>query len=198
MTEQSQPAAGRSRRKLRNYLIFGEYQLHYAGQMALVSAGLTAGLGWLVYHYNDVASSVVDVRTLDPTDAEAQALAAAIHRGGSHLLIGLIAFGIILPLVLAGWQIVTTHRVAGPLYYIAHQIKRMRDGFLGVLHPLRKGDMLHGFFETFREMHDAMRERARKEAEQLIQLADKVEKGEQTEVAAELRALAQQRLDSLN
>mgnify|MGYP000623811040 CR=1 FL=1 len=49
------PIQGRPRRKIRNFLIFGEYQLHYAGQMAMVSAALTAGLGWLVYHFNRVA-----------------------------------------------------------------------------------------------------------------------------------------------
>lgn len=192
-----QPGSARSRRKVRNYLIFGEYQLHYAAQMALVSAALTAGLGWLVYHENRVASRVVDLRALDPSDVEAQVLAAAFHRSDHRLLLGLFAFGVILALVLAAWQIVTTHRVAGPLYYIAHQTRRIRDGFLGSLHPLRKSDMLHGFFETFREMQEAMREKARREAEQFAGLAEQAEKAGLEAMAAELRALSKQRLDSL-
>lgn len=196
MTEESKP--DRSRRKIRNYLIYGEYQLHYAGYMALVSTGLTAGLGGLVYYFNKVASSVVDIRALDPTDPEAQALSMAFHRSERHLLVGLIVFGVVLALVLFAWQIATTHRVAGPLYYIDHQIKRLRDGFLGQLHPLRKTDMLNGFFKTFREMHAAMRDRARKEAEQFTRLADEIDKGRQAEAVAELRALAKQRLDSLD
>jgi hypothetical protein len=187
----------RGKRKLRNYLIFGEYQLHYAGYMALVSAVLTGGLGWLVYHFQKVAARVVDVRALDPTDVEAQVLSAAFHRSDRHLLIGLIIFGVLLAAVLFAWQIVTTNRVAGPLYYIAHQTRRMRAGYLGTLHPLRKSDMLHGFFETFRKMHDAMRERARREADQFTRLAELAAKAGQTEVEAELRMLAQQRLESL-
>jgi hypothetical protein len=188
---------GRARRKFRNYLIFGEYQLHYAGYMALVSAVLTTGLGWLVYHFNKVAARVVDVRALDPTDGEAQVLSAAFHRSDRHLLIGLILFGVVLTAVLFAWQIITTNRVAGPLYYISYQIRRMQAGFLGTLHPLRKTDMLHGFFEIFRKMHDAMRERARREAEQFTRLAELADQGGQSEVAAELRLLAQQRLDTL-
>lgn len=191
------PTDGRSQRRMRNFLIFDEFQLRYAGHMALVSAALTAALGWLVYHFNGVASRVVDLRALDPSDVEAQVLSAAFHRSERQLLIGLIIFGVVLTVVLAAWQIITTHRVAGPLYYIAHQAKRMRDGYLGALHPLRKGDMLHGFFETFRDMQEAMRERARREAEQFTRLAEQAEQGGLDKVAAELRALSVQRLDSL-
>lgn len=192
-----QPGPGRSRRKIRNFLIYGEYQLHYAAQMVLVSVALTVGLGGLVYHENRVASRVVDLRALDPSDVEAQVLSSAFHRSDHRLLIGLVAFGVVLSLVLAAWQIVTTHRVAGPLYYIAHQTRRIRDGFLGSLHPLRKGDMLHGFFETFREMQEAMRERAKQEAEQFAGLAEQAEKAGLEAMAAELRGLSKQRQDSL-
>lgn len=195
MTER--PRSGRSRRKIRNYLIFGEYQLHYAGQMVLVSAALTAGLGWLVYHETRIASRVVDLRALDPSDVEAQVLSAAFHRSDHRLLIGLVIFGVVLALVLGAWQVVTTHRVAGPLYYIAYQTRHIRDGFLGPLHPLRKGDMLRGFFETFREMQEAMRARARKEAEQFAGLAAQAEDAGLDKIAAELRALSKQRQDSL-
>lgn len=188
----------RSRRKIRNYLIYGEYQLHYAGYMSLVAMLLTAGLGTMIYRFNREASRLVDLRALDPTDADAQAAVAALHSQDRKLLIGLIVFGVIVALVLFAWQIVTTHRVAGPLYYIDHQAKRMRDGFLGKLHPLRKTDMLHGFFETFRQMHDAMRDRASKEGEQFKRLADQADKGGLFELGAELRQLAKQREASLS
>ena len=187
----------KSKRKVKNFLIFGEFQFYYAFYMALVSAGLTSALGWLVYHFNKEASRVVDVRAFDPSDVEAQALAETFHRSERNLLIGLIVFGVVLAGVLAILQIVTTHKVSGPLYYIAHQTKRIRDGFLGTLHPLRKGDMLHGFFETFREMHAAMRERARAEQEQFTRLADQAEGTGQKPLAEELRALAKQREESL-
>jgi nitrogen fixation/metabolism regulation signal transduction histidine kinase len=196
MTEKAKPA--RSRRKIRNYLVYGEYQLHYAGYMALVSGVLTAALGGLVLYFNKLSSQIIDIRALDPTDADAQALSLSLHRNERNLLIGLIAFGVLVAAVLAIWQIATTHRVAGPLYYIAHQTKRMRDGFLGKLHPLRKADMLHGFFENFREMHEAMRSRAQIEAEKFKNLADQADKGGLFELGAELRTMGKQREASLS
>jgi nitrogen fixation/metabolism regulation signal transduction histidine kinase len=196
MTEQAKPA--RSRRKIKNYLIYGEYQLHYAGYMALVSAALTAGLGAIIIYFNRLASTIIDVRALDPNDADAQALSLAIHRNERNLLIGLIVFGVLIAAVLAIWQIVTTHRVAGPLYYIAHQTKRMRDGFLGKLHPLRKKDMLHGFFENFRDMHEAMRARVQVEAKELRNAADQADKGGLFELGANLREMAKKREASLS
>lgn len=184
-------------RKARNFLIYREHQFRYAGQMALVSALLTGALGWMIYHLNAEASRVVDLRAMDPGDAEGQALKEAFARASLHLVFGLIGFGVLLSAVLAVWQIVNTHKVAGPLYYIAHQTRRIRDGFLGPLHPLRKGDMLHEFFEDFRAMHEALRERARVEAEALERLAISVEKSGQSEVAAELRAMKRAREESL-
>lgn len=196
MSEKAKPA--RSRRKIKNYLVYGEYQLHYAGYMALVSGGLTAGLGALIIYFNRLSSAIVDVRALDPTDSDAQALSVALHRNDRNLIIGLIVFGVLFAAILAIWQIVTTHRVAGPLYYIAHQTKRVRDGFLGKLHGLRKTDMLHGFFENFREMHEALRDRAQIESKEFTKLADEADKGGLFELGAKLRELAKKREASLN
>ncbi|MSP63810.1 MAG: hypothetical protein EXR72_26385 [Myxococcales bacterium] len=184
-------------RRLKNFLIDREFQFRYAGQMAVVSAGLTGMLGFIIYRFNAEASRVVDVRAMDPTDADAQVLKEAFARSGFHLLLALIGFGVVLSVVLALWQIVTTHKVAGPLYYIAHQARRIRDGYLGPLHPLRKGDMLHDFFENFREMHHALRERARSEAEIYGRLAASVEKAGDPESAEELRTLQKEREEAL-
>ena len=184
-------------RKVGNFLIYRQHQFRYAGQMALVSALLTSGLGFMIYRFNAEASRVVDLRALDPSDSDAQALKEAYQRGSWHLLVGLIGFGIVLSVVLASWQIVTTHKIAGPLYYIAHQTRRVRDGFLGPLHPLRKGDMLHEFFEDFRAMHEALRERARSESETFERIAATVGKAGQNEAAAELRELKRARDESL-
>ena len=186
-----------SGRKVKNFLIQREFQLRWAGYMVAVASILTAGLGWLVFHFNREASRVVDVRAMDPTDAEAQALAEAFHRSEWQLLAGLVAFGVLLALVLFVWQIVSTHRIAGPLYYIQYQTRRIKDGFLGKLRPLREHDLLHGFFESFREMHEAMRKRAGDEAAQFGRMADEAEAAGHAKIAEELRALKRQREESL-
>ena len=184
-------------RRVRNYLINREYQFRFVGQMVAVALTLTALLGYMIHRFNQEASRIVDVRALDPTDVEAKAIREALQKSEVRLLAGLVAFAVVLAVLLAAWQIVHTHRVAGPLYYISHQIKRIRDGYLGKLHGLRKDDLLHGFFETFREMHDAMRSRAQAEAEQFARLAERAEAAGQAEVGAELRALQKAREDSL-
>ncbi len=186
------------RRRIRNFLIYREHQVRYAAQMAAVSAVLTAGLGAMIWRLDAEASRVVDLRAMDPGDGEAQALKAAFARGSWQLTVGLIGFGVVLTAVLAAWQIVTTHKVAGPLYFVAQQMRRVRDGFLGQLRPLRDGDLLHEFFASFREMHESLRERARREAATFARLADRVETAGLASEAAELRALAKEREASLD
>ena len=188
---------GKSRRKIGNFLLLREFQLRYAGFMAAVTLALTAGLGYMVLRYAAEASRIVDVRAMDPSDPEAQALAAAMHRDQGYLLIGLIVFGVAFALLITGWQLVFTHKVAGPIYYIGYQTRRMADGYLGPLRPLRKGDLFHAFFEEFRQLHDALRARAEREAAQFKRLAEAAEKAGQKEIAAELQALAQEREGSL-
>lgn len=188
---------GHPGRRLGNFLLDAKLQLHYAAQMVIVSALLTAGLGFLVLHFQGEASRVVNLRAFDPTDETAQFLQAEFARSGRMLVAALLGFGVLLSLALAAWQIVTTHKIAGPLYYIGHQARRIRDGKLGTLHPLRKGDMLHTFFEEFRAMHAALRERAGREAELFARLAGDAEKAGQAHVAVELRALQREREESL-
>src|SRR4051812_17637806 len=102
-------------RKLRNLLIDREYQYRSVAQMVFLCAVLTAGLGWLVYHFNSEAERVVNLRALDPTDEMAQTLQKQFRTSELLLLASLVGFGVLLSLVVAAWQIVTTHRVAGPL-----------------------------------------------------------------------------------
>jgi nitrogen fixation/metabolism regulation signal transduction histidine kinase len=73
--------------------------------------------------------------------------------GGLALLCVLIGFG----------GIIVTHRVAGPIYKMKLNLKAVADGHLRVPSPLRKGDELVEFFETYRSMVIALR--GRQEAE---------------------------------
>jgi nitrogen fixation/metabolism regulation signal transduction histidine kinase len=65
--------------------------------------------------------------------------------------------------------IVVTHRVAGPIYKMKRQLHELGEGNYKVPYPLRKGDELVDFFETFRTMVKRLRERQ----EQEIQLLDR-------------------------
>jgi hypothetical protein len=182
-------------RRFGNFLIDSQLQLRYAGQMVAVSALLTAGLGALVYHFNNEASQVVQLQDVD--EATAKFLHEQFDQTAHMLVVALVVFGVLLSAALAAWQIVTTHKIAGPLYYIGHQMKRIRDGKLDHLHALRKGDLLINFFETFQSMHAALRERAEKEADHFGRLAAAAEKAGSSDVAAELRQLQKEHEDSL-
>ena len=184
-------------RRLRNFLLDARLQLRYAGQMAAVSGGLTLALGWLIYRFNAEASRVVNVRAMDPADEEAQMLVAEFARSDRRIVLALVAFGVVLPLALAAWQIVTTHKIAGPLYYIGQRARRIAAGRLGVLHPLRKGDALQSFFEQFRAMHGALRSKAEEEARLFGELAAEAAGSGQSRLAERLRALEKERRDAL-
>jgi len=157
------------KRSLRNYLLNSSYQLRFTGVIVVISAILTGGLGYLVLHNAHEASRVVQVRAMDPTDELAQQLVAQFAHGDRMLMITLIAFGFILSVVLAGYGIVLTHKVAGPLFKMTIHLDKIRDGKLGIVYNLRKGDQLVDFFEHFKSAHDALRHRT----EEDIALLDK-------------------------
>jgi hypothetical protein len=53
-----------------------------------------------------------------------------------------------------------THKVAGPLFKVSTYFEQMAEGRLGVVTPLRRGDMLQDFFGEFKVMHESLRTRA--------------------------------------
>jgi hypothetical protein len=203
MSQPAQAAAAPSlpptvrRRKLRNFLLNREYQLRFTLVIVGISTALTTGLGWLVYHFLRVASRVVYIRSLDPTDTEAIELQKQLAHNDTILLIALVGFGLVLVLVLAGYGIVVTHKVAGPLFKLTLYMNKIRDGRLSKIYDLRKGDQLVEFFDTFKHMHEALVKRTAEEAERLGRAADEAEQAGAKGVAETLRALKKQKEDSL-
>lgn len=87
---------------------------------------------------------------------------------------------LVLLIGLAG--IIVTHRVAGPIFKMKSNLKAVARGRLAVPTPLRKGDELVDFFEAYRSMVIALRERQEGEIAKLDQaiaaLAPRAEPGE--------------------
>jgi hypothetical protein len=115
------------------------------------------------------ASRVVQVRAMDPTDEMAQQLVAQFAHNDKVMLAVLVAFGVLLSVVLSAYGIVLTHKIAGPLYKVTLYLDKIRDGKLGQVYNLRKGDELVEFFEHFKAAHDSLR----KSTEADIALLDK-------------------------
>jgi nitrogen fixation/metabolism regulation signal transduction histidine kinase len=123
------------------------------------------------------------------------------QRQGMFILIGaMIGFSIIFLAAIFLYGIVLTHKVAGPLFKITRHMDEVREGKLKKVWPLRKGDQLVEFFDHFKKMHDALKER-RAEEIQILQaikegLADA--EGEGVEGAAEqIDMLIQKKKESL-
>jgi hypothetical protein len=78
--------------------------------------------------------------------------------------------------------IVVTHRVAGPIFKMRANLRAVADGRLRIPTPLRKGDELVEFFETYRAMVISLRERQEVEIGKLTKaitaLESKAEPGE--------------------
>ena len=75
------------------------------------------------------------------------------------LIIAIVVFGIIFLVILFLFFIVITHKVAGPLYKMGRYIDDVREGRLHTVYNLRKGDQLAGFYNRFKLMHEALKER---------------------------------------
>ncbi len=75
----------------------------------------------------------------------------------------MVGVGVGLVVILSLYLLIMTHKVAGPLYKVSMYFDRMAVGRLGVVTPLREGDMLQDFYAQFQEMHDAVRARAQRD-----------------------------------
>ncbi|MEJ7603517.1 MAG: hypothetical protein WKG01_36865 [Kofleriaceae bacterium] len=153
------------KRKLSNYLIDKGLQLRYVLVVTLLSAAIAGTLGYLIYKQSAEASASIE-RSMqskifdglqDFTDQVNENLVA----GDQMLVIKMIIAGIGLVIILSLYLVIMTHKVAGPLFKVSMYFDRMADGRLTVVTPLRKGDMLQDFYQSFQETHDAVRARAK-------------------------------------
>src|SRR4051812_47090726 len=101
------------KRHLRNYLLNREYQLRFTLVIVGISGALTTGLGWLVYHFLRVSTSVM-LTVMDPADPTTQELQQQLRSDDRLLLAALVGFGVLLVAVLTVYGIIFTHKVAGP------------------------------------------------------------------------------------
>ena len=147
------------KRKVRNYLLDAGLQLRYTATIVVVAIFLTAGLGFKMYQATREISKIILFTGLaDPTTA--QELQSQFANSDRVVLWGIVGFGLVLVLSISAVGILITHKVVGPLYKISSLFGRVRDNRLGAAPVgLRKGDELQEFYSSFREMHQAVRER---------------------------------------
>lgn len=164
------------KRHLRNYLLDRKMQLRFMVIIVVVATVLTGILGAFWYGEMRKASRMVEVNALATmTDAEVKKVEAEIARSDRVRLVVLAGFGVALVFVLAGFSIIFTHRIAGPLFKTSRHMRDIRDNNLCEVWDLRKGDQLQEFWAVFKEMHTALRERQQQEVDVLAKALEKIE-----------------------
>lgn len=96
---------------------------------------------------------------LGSQQARLEGHAATLERARIQFGAILIASLVLLVAMLWLGGIVLTHRVAGPIHKMKKQLRTVRDGDWSVPGPLRRGDELTEFFDTFNDMVMSLRER---------------------------------------
>lgn len=149
------------RRKLSNYLLDKQLQLRYVAFVTVMSAIISAALGYLIWRQEaDASSYVLEAFDAFSQDAELRsAIASKLTSGDNKLILTMAGAGIGLVVVLFLYLVVMTHKVAGPLYKVSRYFDQMAEGKLGNVYALRRGDMLQDFYDQFRGSHDALRKR---------------------------------------
>jgi len=154
---------GNQKRRIANYLLDKSLQLRYVVLVTALSTLITGLLGLLIWRQERFASTKI-LSAFNTSDfAHDPDLKAAIverlttHDSGLVAMMTIAAIGLVIALSL--YLIVMTHKVAGPLYKVGRYFDQMAEGRLGEVWPLRRGDMLVDFYETFRRAHSAIRSR---------------------------------------
>ena len=199
-TAQSADGAQKYRRRMRNYLLDVGLQLRYTMTIVIVAVFLTAGLGYKMYQATRDTSKVIELSGMaDPTVAgELRGQFASSDR---WVLWGILGFGVVLVISIGAVGILITHKVAGPLFKITSYFGRVRENRLGMIPAkLRKGDELQDFYSSFRDMHQALREKVNEDLKVLGDALTALESGGASggqKALDELRTLRRRKEESL-
>ena len=202
MTSEAKAAAAppQHKRHLKNFLLDKSYQLRYTAVIVLISAALTTGLGFLVVSKAQEASRVVETQMKGEDPVIAKPVVEQMRRNDRTIVLAIVGFGVVFCVAMMGYGIVITHKVAGPLFKLSIYLNHIRDGKIGKVYDLRKGDQLHAFFSVFKEMHTALVKRTQDEVAALDKAIASGEKasGDDAKACVEaLRAIKKQKEESL-
>lgn len=165
------------RRKLGNFLLDNTYQLRHALALILICAVILTIMGFYWYQEMAVAGEVVEVGVVSTMrQGDAMRLMEQLETQRQTRIVVLAGGSVLLCMVVGVFVIVLTHTVAGPLHIIRRRMAKIESGRLdGGLRPLRSGDGLLDFYQTFKGMVERLQGDAASELEQLDAAIAKVE-----------------------
>jgi len=155
-------ASQRYKRKLSNYLIDKKLQLRYILVVTLLSGIIAGSLGFMIYDQRSQSTQSIedDLQEIIQDKDDIKSITGDYESEDRALVYKMVGAGVGLVVILSLYLVIMTHKVAGPLFKTAIYFERMAMGRLSAVTPLRRGDMLQDFFEKFKDMHDAVRQRA--------------------------------------
>lgn len=200
------PPAPRSRhnRKLSNYLLDKSLQLRYVLFVTILSAIIAGTLGYMIYDQRRIASESIegDLKALTQADASKEfqeQVTSGLESDDQLLVFKMVTVGFGLVVILSAYLVIMTHKVAGPLYKVSLYFEQMAEGRLGVVTPLRKGDMLQDFFGDFKTMHEALRAQSLADADAMERAAQALRaSGNHADYRGDARAVLDEALDGLD
>ncbi len=113
-------------------------------------------------------------QALEAQAANLEKQSAEIESEQQAMLITLFVVLLVLSVAVGLAGIVVTHKVAGPIFKMIHQIKDVEDGHWNMPSKLRPGDELVHFFEAFEEMVRALRKQREHELEMMDELRERL------------------------
>ena len=153
---------GKVRIRRRVFLIDSKFQLKWTLIIVLVGVMVSALLGYFI-----ISKSIENTELMNlELDLKAQ-----VSQYDTNTLIMLLAFVLVMALFLFIWGVLMTHKVSGPIFIISRYLRQLAEGQGPQVRPLRKGDELKHFFDTFSSMLQAFKDRHQQEAEQLSEVA---------------------------
>jgi hypothetical protein len=154
MEPQAQAPSSNSRPGRRTYVVDRRFQLKYTLLLVGVGVAVAALFGSMMYLVH-----------LGALRAYAEGRGTA---GASATLVWVMAaLGLALAAALSLVGVMITHRVAGPVHVMNHYLNVLAGGRYPIMRPLRKGDELQRFFETFQGAIESLRSREADEADAL-------------------------------
>lgn len=144
------PGARRRRRWFP--IVDAHFQWKYTLIVTILGVGCTAVMGTFLYGAHRDNTRLLDL-TGDPR------LQEQVMRGDEVFLVYLLGFVLFLGIVLAGWGLIVTHRISGPVQLAARYLSVIAQGQYPDVRPLRKRDELQDFFKTLIDAVHSLRHR---------------------------------------
>ena len=158
------------KRRLRNYWILGAYQLRFTAITVVLCFTLLGILGYYWYKEMAVASDIIWANSLSSMrEAELRWMEEQLATQDIQRVLTMVGVGLFLCVTVAGFSIILTHKVAGPLRVMTNKMQEISEGNLDPPHKLRKGDALVEQYEQFVTMVDSLRRGVRQDLEDLEQ-----------------------------